>query len=245
MGVQQYDNAGAEKQLHALLDIYFSDVAAACPYRPGWKAVYRQALFSPLPDHVMGHFLDAGYRRNGNCIYTMQCPDCAACLPLRINPLEFKPNRNQRRVLRRNRDVEARQGPLSMDRTGQGLFNAFLRTRYAAAGGTAGEYYRDFFFNTVTTTMEIRYTAADRLLGIAIVDFGVNWLNAVYFAFDPAAGDRSPGTYNVLYLIDFCRQHNIDHLYLGYWIEEVSAMSYKKNFNPHWLRFKGQWQQRG
>jgi arginine-tRNA-protein transferase len=241
MGVQQYETGITKKRLHALLDIYFSDIAATCPYQTEQRAVYRQALFAPLPDHIMEHFLEVGYRRNGNCIYTMCCPDCTACVPLRINPLEFKPNRNQRRVRQRNRDVEVRQGPLHMDRAGQALFDSFLRTRYAAAGGTAEEYYRHFFANTLTTTMEIRYIAAGKLIGISVVDFGVNWLNAVYFAFDPSEGERSPGTYNILHLIDFCRQHNITHLYLGYWIEEVAAMNYKTNFKPNWLRLNDQW----
>jgi arginyl-tRNA--protein-N-Asp/Glu arginylyltransferase len=49
----------------------------------------------------------------------------------------------------------------------------------------------------------------------------------------------------VLHLIDFCRQQGIALLYLGYWIEQVKAMSYKANFKPHYLLRDGIWSRVG
>ena len=70
---------------------------------------------------------------------------------------------------------------------------------------------------------------------MTVADCGAHFVNAVYFYFDPAESRRSPGTYNILHLIDLCRRKNISYLYLGYWIEEVTAMRYKANFKPHYL----------
>ncbi len=69
--------------------------------------------------------------------------------------------------------------------------------------------------------MEIRYRIGERLLGTAVVDIGTDWMNAVYFFFDPDQSRRSPGTLNILRMIEFCRSRGIEFLYLGYWIPGV------------------------
>jgi arginine-tRNA-protein transferase len=83
----------------------------------------------------------------------------------------------------------------------------------------------------------------ERLIGVAIVDGSEKWLNAVYFFFDPEEEKRSPGTFNILNLINFSRKNNIPLLYLGYYIEEIRSMRYKKAFKPHELLINGKWQQ--
>ena len=66
-------------------------------------------------------------------------------------------------------------------------------------------------------------------------------MNAVYFYFDTAESKRSLGTFNILTLIDFCLQKSIEYLYLGYYIEGVSAMSYKSRFRPNYLKQGEDW----
>ena len=80
------------------------------------------------------------------------------------------------------------------------------------------------------------------IIGNGIIDIGENWMNAVYFYFDPDEAHRSLGTFNILTMIDFCLQKKIDHLYLGYYIPDVSAMDYKARFKPFYLRQNNKWQ---
>lgn len=229
------------KQINDTLKRYFFDIPVACPYGLPFKAVYRQALFWTMPAQTMELFLEAGYRRNGNNIYTMCCRECSACVPIRLRPAEFKPNRNQKRVWGKNNDVKIETGPLQANEENIDLCNRFLEARYPGLGNSAEEYYEGFFLNSITSSFEIRYRADGHLIGVAIIDMGLNSLNAVYFYFDPEARHRSPGTFNILYLADFCRQQQLDYLYLGYWIGCVRAMRYKANFNPHYLLVDGQW----
>ncbi len=219
------------------------DLTVSCPYGLEKKSVYHQAQFSTIPDDIFGHFLASGYRRNGNYVYTMKCPDCQGCVPLRLDPAKFRPNRSQRRVIAKNRDLKVGLAPLSMGRENLDLLNRFLASRFPDSKSSAEGYYSGFFLGGLVRSFEVRYRVADRLVGVAIVDCSSSWLNAVYFYFDPAEAHRSPGTYNILYLIDFCRQHTIDTLYLGYYIDQVSAMSYKNNFKPHQLLLDGKWQE--
>ena len=91
----------------------------------------------------------------------------------------------------------------------------------------------DSFSTASLTAFRLQYRLAGRLVGAAIVDIGDNWLNAVYFYFDPDEGRRSLGTFNILTLLDLCQERGIDYLYLGYYIRDVAAMSYKSSFKPH------------
>ncbi len=223
------------------LEKHLFSIPLPCPYSLPRQALYRQALVGRLPEPLMAGLMAAGFRRSGNCIYIMGCPECASCVPIRIDPQTFRPNRAQRRNLRRNQDIDVETGGFAATEETMALCAAFLASRYPGHGNSAEEYYHGFFANRITDTFEVRYRLEGRLLGVAVVDVGGNWLNAVYFFFDPREAQRGLGTYNILTLVERCRQWQIDHLYLGYWIKEVSAMSYKANFTPHQLLIDGDW----
>ncbi len=214
---------------------FFFDAAADCPYGFPVTAVYRQAMLGPLPPGLYGKFLAHGYRRNGNWLYRMACPRCDRCVSIRLRPGEFRPNRNQRRTRRANQDLSVAIAPLTVDEEKIALCDRFLRARYPAHRASGRDYYAGFFLNTMTTTLEVCYRLGERLVGVGIIDVGDDWLNAVYHYFDPELSRRSLGTNNILQLIDLCRDRGIEHLYLGFVIEGVSAMAYKAKFRPHYL----------
>lgn len=224
------------------LERFFICAAAECPYGMADKAVYHQAVFSRLDDDTLAAFLDRGYRRNGNCIYNMRCPDCKLCVPIRLRPEQFRPNRNQRRVWRKNQDVAVEIAPLTMSRENLSLLQRFLSTRFPEGRSSAESYYAGFFITSVSRCFEIRYRVEGQLLGVAIVDAAPSWMNAVYFFFDPEQGWRSPGTLNILTLKHICMTQKIGLLYLGYWIDGHAGMSYKSAFRPHELLIDGVWQ---
>jgi arginine-tRNA-protein transferase len=224
-------------------DQYFVDITTSCPYGLEQMSVYHQAVFGLLDNAAMADFLAHGYRRNGNCMYAMRCPACSSCVPIRLRPEKFLPNRNQKRVWKKNSDVTVGVAPLIMTKENLGLLDRFLCARFPDGKSTADGYYSGFFISSISHCFEIRYRIGDKLLGVAIVDGSDHFLNAVYFYFDPDQGWRSPGTLNILYLIDFCRNHRIEFLYLGYWIREIKAMRYKSAFKPHELYIDGRWQE--
>ncbi len=223
------------------LQQYFAHSSIVCPYGLPFQAVYNQALFNTMPDFVMDAYLSSGYRRNGNVIYNMHCPGCKACVPIRIDPKEFKASRNQKRVWNRNRDIRVETNPLTCSEENLELLEKFLAARYPGRDSSPLDYYTGFFLNHITNTVEFSYRIGSDLLGVAIVDISTDWLNVVFFYFDPAQEKRSPGTYNILYLIDFCRRQKIQFMYLGYWIEGVAAMNYKARFKPHYIYTADTW----
>jgi len=209
---------------------YFVHSSIDCPYGLSSLAVYHQAIFDSVPNFIMDLYLASGYRRNGNIIYNMHCNDCKECKPIRIDPEEFTVSRSQKRVWNKNQDITVEIAPLACSDENLILLEKFLAARYPGRDSSALDYYTGFFLNHITNTVEFRYWFESRLIGVAVVDLGSTWLNVVFFYFDPAEEKRSPGTFNILYLIDFCRQKEIKFIYLGYWIEGVKSMSYKSKF---------------
>ena len=225
------------------IDPYFTESTILCPYGLPHLACFSQASFNILTDRQMEVFLAAGYRRNGNCLYSMKCWGCTSCIPIRIRVADFAANRNQHRVWKRNADVDVKMEALQLDQEHLDLCDLFLQQRYPREHNRAQGYYGEFFCNTIADTLQVQYSVENRLVGASIIDLGRNFLNAVYFYFDPNESRRSLGTYNILTLISLCRQLDIAYLYLGYYIEEVSAMNYKNRFRPHQLLKDGHWRE--
>ncbi|MEN8142448.1 MAG: arginyltransferase [Thermodesulfobacteriota bacterium] len=223
------------------LNQHLQDFTTHCPYGLDHKAVYRMARFGMIPEDIMELLLAAGYRRYGNTIYTMCCEGCRGCVPIKLKPAEFSPNRNQRRTTKKNSDLIVEITDLNPDEEQISLLQKFFDSRYPGKHNTAKDYYAGFFLNSSNFTCEIHYKLEERLVGVAVTDLGSTWMNAVYFYFDPEYASRSPGTFNILHQIELCRKLNIDNLYLGYWIETVEAMNYKASFLPHYLLEKEDW----
>ena len=97
-----------EQLLLSDLDHYFQDFGTDCPYGLPRKAIYRMARFSVIPEHMMEILLAGGFRRYGNTVYKMRCRDCSSCVPIMLNPVEFSPNRSQKRSARDNTDLLVR-----------------------------------------------------------------------------------------------------------------------------------------
>ncbi len=230
-----------ERQFLHNLDRHLQNIPAECPYGLPHQAIYRMARFSVIPEEVMGILFAAGYRRYGNTVYTMGCEDCRSCIPIKLEPFEFSPNRNQKRSIKRNRDLTIEINPLTADKEEITLLQRFFDHRYPGKINSAEDYYAGFFLNSSGFSTKIRYFSDGKLLGVSIIDIGRTWLNAVYFFFEPESSKRSLGTLNILTLIDLCKAQNIHNLYLGYWIKQSRAMSYKAAFRPHYILINEDW----
>lgn len=191
----------------------------------------------------MPQFLEAGFRRNGNYLYTMVCPDCQACVPIRLRPGTLSLNRSQKRVYARNQDLRINIAPIQITGQKLALCDKFLHSRFPVKGDSALDYYAGFFINSLGDTFEMEFWHEERLIGVSIIDLYQAAINCVYFYFDPEESRRSPGTYNILTLNEYALSHQMDFVYLGYWIDEIGAMRYKANFKPHYLLRNGQWQE--
>lgn len=207
----------------------------ACGYWPDRQA--RDRILDPddprLPQ-AYGDALSRGYRRSGGHVYRPQCANCAACTPVRIPADRFRPDRSQRRCLKRNADLTLTITPARRTPEHFALYRRYLVARHRDGGmDDATEASFDAFLSCPwSPTAFLEWRLDDRLMAVAVTDVTHEALSAVYTFFEPDAVERSLGTFAILQQVRLAQANQRAHLYLGFWLAGHPKMAYKRRFQP-------------
>lgn len=215
-----------------------------CPYLDGREM--QTVLVDPavsLGARRYGHLLDAGFRRSGQFVYRHQCPTCSACVPVRLPVARFRPDRAQRRCLRRNADLQLRVTVTPDLDEHLELFRRYLQARHPGGGmdQTSRDDYADMLNDRHCEVFLIECRLQGRLLAVALTDQTPRGLSAMYTFFDPDHPARSLGSLAILLQIGEALRRGLPHLYLGYWIPGSRKMAYKTRFQPCEALLSGTW----
>ncbi len=223
---------------------FFATLPRPCPYLDDRSAVSvfadPQARFSMTLYAQLARY---GFRRSGNDLYVPACPGCSECVPVRLSVAQFLPSRSQRRVWRRNRDLD---WEIRLPRDSEDLFplyRDYLRARHPGGGmdEPSETDYRQFLDSDWSDTRFLVGSLSGRPLVVAVTDIMHNALSAVYTFYDVAEARRSPGTLAVLRQVELARSGHRAWLYLGYWIAGSEKMDYKNRFRPLQAYRHGRW----
>lgn len=206
-----------------------------CPYLPGRDSRLVALRPSRLTPRLYELFLELNFRRLSDLVYRPACESCRECRQLRVDVRRFRPRRSQRRCLARNRDVVAVVGRPQPSDEKHALYQRYLQARHDGAMSGSTEEFREFLHAAPAMTLEVVYRVEGRLVGAGIFDVLREGLSAVYCYFDPELARRSPGTFNVLWLVEEARRRALPWLYLGYYVAGSPTMAYKADFRPHEL----------
>ncbi len=184
-----------------------------------------------------------GFRRSGTLVYRPHCPNCQACVPVRIPVRAFKPNRAQRRTIKRNSDIIVSEHAPALDDEHFDLYRRYQSARHT--GGSMDDpdpaKFEDFLVSTDMDTVFLDMRLDGKLACVAVIDKLVDGLSAIYTFFDPELSARGLGSFAILWEIEAARSNALDWLYLGYWIEECDKMSYKTTYKPIQGYLNGRW----
>ncbi len=124
------------------------------------------------------------------------------------------------------------------------LYNRFLRVRYHKPPCDLNGYFNEFFVSPTQLLVSALFIEG-RLAGNGFLDLGEESLSTIYFSFEPRFSSFSPGTFSIMREIEWARDRGLKYYYLGYCINEISAMRYKGLFRPaELLDFEtGQWKE--
>ena len=89
--------------------------------------------------------------------------------------------------------------------------------------------------------MEMEYYLDGNLIGVGVVDEGVDSLSSNYFYYDTDHLDKRLGIFSILQEIKLAQKLKKKYYYLGFYIEENPKMSYKKYFRPNQILDNGEW----
>ncbi len=225
---------------------FYLTAPSPCPYLPGQE---ERKVFTHLVGERAGELNNllthGGFRRSQSIAYRPACERCRACVSVRVIANEFRPTRNMRRVLDRNRDIEAEMRLAVPTSEQYSVFRAYLDARHYD-GGMADMTVLDYAMMVEDSHVETRIVEYRRrgpdsaingrgsgeLLGVALTDVLGDGLSMVYSFFQSDHAARSLGTFMILDHIARARQMGLPYVYLGYWVQGSRKMDYKGRFLP-------------
>ena len=223
---------------------FFASTPEPCSYLADRKSV--SAFANPHMDMDMktyNELIRHGFRRSGGYIYRPHCPQCQECISVRVPIKQHQFSRNEKRVIRRNSDIQINimQGRFRAEHFD--LYQRYINSRHhegSMANPSKSDYHR-FLICDWTDTLFFEYRVNRILIAVAVCDITDSGLSAVYTFFDPDYTERSPGHFAILNQIDESRRRDLDYLYLGYWIRDCNKMSYKRRYKPLEAYLNEQW----
>lgn len=184
-----------------------------------------------------------GYRRSGAHLYRPDCDRCSACISCRVSVSDMKPSRGQRRIIKRNEDLSVVEQADLNSVAAFDLYRRYIDRRHQ--GGdmfpATDEQFEAFIKTKTVDTHFFLFYERKRLIAVSVVDFLEQGLSAVYTYFEPDLPQRSLGNFVILWQIKKCRELELPHLYLGYWIKGCDKMEYKSKFRPMEFLINGHW----
>ena len=198
-----------------------------------------------MTDELYEHLLKLGFQHNNNYVYTPKCPECDACISVRVKCDEFKLSRNQKRIIKRNADLGVlRVPPVYSDEHFQ-LYHRYLSARHSGGGmeDPSPADYMNFLTSHWCNTVFFEFRLDQKLMAVMVVDELHSSLSAVYTFFDFEQSHRSLGHFAILQLIENARASNKPWVYLGYYIRDCDKMKYKDRYHPLQAFIQDKWQE--
>jgi arginine-tRNA-protein transferase len=207
------------------------------------------------PSHMIhadlyGELVARGFRRSGMYTYRPYCDHCQACTPCRVDVVNFKPNRSQKRAWQQHKHLVSQVGHLGYFEEHYQLYQDYQRDRHSGGGMDHDDQdqYKQFLLQSKVNSRLIEFRDGPeakqpgKLRIVSIIDVIQDGLSSVYTFFDPSLKNASLGTYSVLWQIEQAKLLQLPYVYLGYYIKESPKMSYKANFQPLQVYINNLWQ---
>ena len=195
------------------------------------------------PDHL-DLFLADGWRHFGTHFFRYNLgvyqDEIRRVLPLRIRLNDLKLSKSQRRVLRKNSDLDV--SIQSIDITSE-THDLFERHKQRFKSGVPRTIY-DFLSEDdgPTEVLEVGIRHDGKLFAASFFDVGNTSISSIYGIFDPTETSRSLGIFTILKEIEYAIENGKEFYYHGYAYEGESFYDYKKRFSGlEQFDWKGEW----
>ena len=201
-----------------------------CPYIGGKSCRFEFFFAADLSPEELELHLSQGWRTFGLNYFRPVC-GCTLCIPIRIPCGDFEPSKSQRRVMRKNADVEISVTNLRYTPEILEIYNEHSCVRFGKEPESE-ETFLEQFYTPSCPGAQSEFRIGGKLVGVGFLNISHRSISSVYFVYRDGLLDRSFGIFSMLAEIEFAKKYGFDFYYPGYWVKECGRMKYKGGFLP-------------
>jgi len=186
---------------------------------------------------------EMGFRRQRRSPVPTALPKLQCLRAARIPVAQFVPDRNQKRILKRNADLTVTAANPRFSEEYFDLYQRYIEQRHADGDmfPPSRDQFSTFLVRELPFSRFYEFRLDGRLLAVAVTDLLPNGLSAVYTFYEPDEERRSPGT-----LRDPLANQRSPALGTGGgvpWIldQKLQKMNYKTQYRPIELLINQRW----
>ncbi len=208
-----------------------------CAYLSGRKVRMNYRYVEKASSAFATAVIQRGWRRFGKYFFHPICNGCDACKSLRIDVLNYRYTKSQRKTINRNKTTQIIVQKPTISQAHLDLYNKYHRWKSAKDDWShrnisQREYHENFVEGAHDFGKEVLYIVDGKLVGVDLIDILDDGISAIYFFYDPDYARLSLGTYSLLYQIKLAKMLELPWIYLGYWVDGCKAFAYKPKFQP-------------
>lgn len=215
-----------------------------CDYLPEQKS---KMVYAEIVDEIDSsdylELINGRWRRFGYYLFRPECPSCNACQPIRVPVRDYKPNRSQRRIIKKNADeIRLVVGEPIIDDARVKLYVDHHQHHASTRGWHPVRESEESIVQSILQfivsplpVQEWAYYLGNELVAIAYVDQLPDGYSGIYFYYSPEHRDYSLGNWICISMIERAKELGFDYIYFGYYIAGNISMEYKAAFTPNQL----------
>lgn len=228
--------SGSSAGLGKLARHFYLSGPRPCPYLYGRV---ERSIFTELAGGEGGRLYETllrnGFRRSHRVAFRPACPDCIACVPVRVVVRDFARRPWMRRILKANDALAVEERSARASREQYALFRRYIAARHGDGEMALMDYedYRNMVEDSPLDSLIAEFRdPSGALVAACLADRLSDGFSAVYSFFAPEPAWPSLGSHMILWLIDTARARALPYVYLGYWVAGSPKMAYKARFQP-------------
>lgn len=209
----------------------------ACSYIPGNTQTIHYKVIQESTKEQCEALILRGWRRFGAMYFRPVCQDCHSCESLKIDVVNYTFSKSERRILRKNSNLNTIVRHPTMTTEHLELFYRYHAYKHRTRDWDSPKvdpknYYSSFVHGYGDFGYEVLYFKDDKLIAVDLIDILNDGISSLYCYYDPHHQSLSLGKHTLLEQIALAKHLGLKWIYLGYYVKGCQSLEYKASYAP-------------
>lgn len=203
-------------------------------FKADFQFINQEFYAAQITPPQLDALLEQGWRHFGQHFFRYNLgfynDEIRLVIPLRIRLENFTLSKSQRRVLRKNEDLQTVIRPIEITPETENLFERHKQRFNHGVPDSIYNFLDERAAEIPCEAMECAVYLKNELIAVSFFDVGETSISGIYASFATEITERSLGIYTMLLEIEFAIKSGKAFYYQGYAYEGNSFYDYKKRF---------------